>query len=194
MDQLLTPLFSFLLLYKYAALFAVIFVSNIIFVIPSNIIIIIAGVFSGETYFNFYWSLLTIVIGNSLGDFIIYSLAKKHYRWLDTKLQSGKLPFLNRLKRFIKSAAGRTILISRSAGSLAVVVNFLAGLAQVSWWKFLFYDVVGNLVVGAVLLYVGFVAGAAWDQASDVINIIGVVIAVLVAAFFVYKAVGKNKK
>ncbi len=194
MDQLLAPLFSFLLLYKYVALFIIIFVGNIIFLIPSNIFILMAGVFSGTAYFNFYWSLLIIVIGNSAGDYLIYTLTKKNSAWLGCRLRNKKAPYFQRLENFMKSAAGRTIIISRVTGAFSIIVNFLAGISKISWWKFLFYDVVGNFLVTLILMYIGFVVGGTWEQASDTVNTVGSIVGVLMLAFFVYKAVANNKK
>lgn len=194
MDQLLAPLFSFLLLYKYAALFVIIFVGNIVFLVPSNIFILMAGVFSGTAYFNFYWSLLIIMLANSAGDFVIYALTKQNSAWLGRHLRGRKAPYFKRLEKFMKSAAGRTIIISRITGAFSIVVNFLAGIAEISWWKFLFYDIIGNTLVAFILMYVGFVVGGTWEQASDTVNTVGLVVGVLMLAFFVYKAVVNNKK
>ena len=194
MSQLLTPILSFLLIYKYSALFAITLIGNIIFFLPSNFVILMVGVFSNASYFNFYWSLLIIVLANVLGDLIIYQLAKKYPQKINQKMAKQKFAALERLKKFMKQAAGPTIIISRFSGSSAIIVNALSGLSEISSWQFLLYDLIGNLLVAGVLLYLGFIIGSNWEEIYHLINTITIVLGLMIIAFLIYKAFFNSKK
>lgn len=193
MNELLTPILSFLLLYKYAALFAIVLASNIIFFLPSSVFILMAGVFSGAAYFNFYWSLFIVVAANTLGDFLIYRLARKYPSWLNQVLRQKNTVALESLKKFMKSTSALTIIISRISGSSAIVVNILSGLAFISWPKFLLYDLIGNFLVAGLLLYLGFIVGSDWEDLYHTINIITLTLAILMIAFLAYKGLSRSK-
>ena len=192
MNQLLASLLSFILLYKYTALFVVLLISNVIFVLPSNALILMAGVFAGTNYLNFYWSLLIILSANTTGDFLIYYLARLYPRWIDGRLHRQKISILERLEKFIKSSACSTIIISRFSGLSAIIVSLLSGLALIPWFSFLFYDMVGNFLVAILLLYSGFIIGADWDGVFQAINIISLILSIIITGFFAYKALSKN--
>jgi len=185
MDQLLTPVLSFILLYKYAALFVVALVSEIFFILPSNVFILMAGVFSGAGYFNFYLSLLTAGAANTGGDVFVYWLARRYPGWLASRLGKHRT-VLDKMRKFMDKAAGPTILLSRLSGSAAVVVDFLSGLTPVNLAKFLIYDLIGNFLTVGVLLYVGFVVGPDWDKVSDIISVVAVVVTVVIAALLLW--------
>ncbi len=194
MEQTLAPFLSFILLYKYAALFGAVFVSNIIFVLPSNILILVSGVFTGTGYLNFYWSLFFVVAANTLGDFLFYRLARRYPQIVDRRLKRQKFVALERLKKFMQSSAGPTIIIAHCGGAFTVVVSLLSGLAEIPWPKFICYAIIGNVLMDFILLYSGFVLGLNWEQASGIVNVVSIVITVVMVAVFGYKALAKNRK
>jgi membrane-associated protein len=194
MDQLLAPLLSFVLLYKYAALFAVMLGSDIIFVLPSNALTLIVGFLSGTPYLNFYWSWLVIAAANTCGDCLMYELARHHPERISRHLQRRGPAFLERWKKFIEKSSGLTIIFSRFAGVLGVAVNLLSGLAPIPRIKFLFFDVLGNILLSGLLLYLGFVVGANWEGASDIVDVISVSLGVAILAVFIYQALPPRQK
>jgi len=194
MKDMIASLLSFLLLYRYFALFIIIFVSNIIFFLPSNAIVLVTGFFTNVDYFNFYWSFLIIAVANTLADFLVYFLAKKFPQHIDKQLKRQKIFSLDRLKNFLTIAAAPTIILSRISGVFAISINFLSGLAEIKPIRFLIYDLIGNSLVAGILLYLGFLVGSNWEQMSDVIDYVTVILSLIFVVFFVYKAYKNHKK
>lgn len=91
----------------------------------------------------------------------------------------------------MNSSAGRTILVSHVGGTFAMVVSLLSGLAKVSWRKFLLFSLIGNLLMGFILLYLGFVLGLNWEKGSNIVNIASLVLTLGIGAILGYQALRK---
>jgi membrane protein DedA with SNARE-associated domain len=166
-------LLSFLLLYKYYALFGVIFVSAIILPLPTNTILVATGAFASQGYFNFGASLVVALIANMLGDCFDYFLARTYgRRALD--ILHLKLPsYIESLERFIKEHPRPTIFLTRFAGIADPITNILSGLIPVPVAVFLLYDFLGNLVSMALFLAIGGFLGIYWQQFSGIFSALG---------------------
>ena len=80
MSNFVALLLSFLLLYKYWALFAVIFVAAVLVPLPTNSVLLAAGAFASQGYFSFWLSLAVAVGANIAGDCFDYFLARRYGR------------------------------------------------------------------------------------------------------------------
>src|SRR3989344_5451402 len=68
MDFLFDAFLSFLLVYKYAALFAITFVAALILPLPASTTIVAANVFAFQGYLNFPAVFCAALLGNIAGD------------------------------------------------------------------------------------------------------------------------------
>jgi len=59
---------SYLLVYKYLVLFLIVFLASLILPLPATALIMAAGAFSSQGYFNFSEVLLVAFAGSVLGD------------------------------------------------------------------------------------------------------------------------------
>jgi len=164
----LSPLLSFLLLYKYTALFLIAFVSSLAIPIPASIILAAAGAFSSQGYFNLLAVITFSLIGNVAGDAAGYFIA----RWYGEELLS-KIIFFRRILRskgyhkikdYIFYFPQSLVYFSKFLTDLGAAVNILCGLSKVSVKKFFFFDVLGEL--SYILLYglLGYALGAEWEN------------------------------
>src|SRR5271170_7278391 len=118
MDSLLTPLLSYLLLYKYVALFIIVYTGAIMIPFPVNAMLLALGAFASQGYFSFWISLMVAVTANTLGDLTDYGVARKYGEWVIHKLHFDKVRFFTRLKEELRTDAAVTVFTTRFAGSL----------------------------------------------------------------------------
>ena len=187
MASLLTYLLSYLLLYKYTALFIISFISAVIVPLPANVIMLGVGAFANHGYFNFPLSFAILLVGNVLGDLFDFLIAKRYGRRLIRILRMDRYRFFNDLEEEVKRDAGPTIFMSRFAGSLDPIVTILAGAASVPFRIFFANDILGNgIQIGAVLT-LGYLLGDYWQNYSGVVNIATGIFVVAVLFFMLFR-------
>ena len=74
--DILAALLSWLLLYKYIALFAIVYSAALLLPLPVNATLLAVGAFSSQGYFNFWLSLAIAVTANTLGDLTGYAITR----------------------------------------------------------------------------------------------------------------------
>jgi membrane protein DedA with SNARE-associated domain len=123
------------------------------------------------------------IIGDNLGYWLIGRLGgralftKSRYlnRWAETTLP--------RLERIMRRHGGKTVFFGRFIAVLRFTAAWLAGLARMHWWKFLFFNAAGAI---AWAIAVGLVAYYGGKAAADAITkygayaAVGIVVAVLI--------------
>ncbi len=187
MESFLAPLLSYLLLYKYIALFAVVYLSAVILPLPSNAMLLAVGAFSSQGYFSFWVSLTVAVVANTLGDLTDYGIARKWGGAVVRVLRLNKLLFFRELEQELRSDAAVTVFTTRFAGALSAPANFLAGIALVPFGTFLWCDFLGNVIEPFAALFLGYLAGDHWNNFSGPLSIIAAIVAVLVMLFVLFR-------
>jgi membrane protein DedA with SNARE-associated domain len=123
------------------------------------------------------------IIGDNLGYWLIGRLggralfAKNKYlnKWADTTLP--------RIERIMQRHGGKTVFFGRFVAILRFTAAWIAGLARMHWWKFLFWNAAGGI---AWAITVGLVAYYGGKAAADAITkygafaAVGVVVALLI--------------
>lgn len=172
MGSILSFFLSYILLYKYVAIFIITFAAGIILPLPVSALLLAVGAFSSQGYFDFGASFVVAGAGNVLGDIVDYLLARKYGFVVVHKFKVDQSRFFTQLEKYLKQNAGWTIFLTRFASSLDPVVNFLSGLAGVPFIKFIFYDSAGNFLEAFAILYLGYILGSQWQNFSNLLNII----------------------
>jgi len=176
MNAALGAFLSFLLLYKYVALFAFIFFSAVILPLPDNSILLATGAFASQGYFNFWVSLAVALVANIAGDCVGYFLARRWGKAALARLHVGIPRYIDRLDGYIRRHPRRSIFITRFIGTADVVANVLAGFTGVPLGMFLLWDAAGNFVSLFYILYLGYLFGVYWSNVSGILSIAGFVL------------------
>jgi membrane-associated protein len=166
-------LLSFLLLYKYWALFVIIFLAGVIVPFPSNSLLLATGAFASQGYFSFPLSLTIATVANILGDCTDYFLARRYGKRALRLLHISLPSYIGRLEGFVRRHPGPTIFVTRFVGTVGETVSFLAGFIPVPFGTFLVCDFLGNIVSIGVVLYAGYFLGIYWQDYSDLFSILG---------------------
>lgn len=197
MTAITTLILSYLLLYKYLALFIVVLLVAIALPLPANVFLLAAGAFSSLGYMNAPIALAVVLVANVLGDVIDFLLA----RWIGPKIirffKISDHHTLVRIQKQLREHAPSTIFLSRFVGPLDLIVSLSSGIAEVKFTTFLLYDFLGNTLSNVAVMAVGYFAGISWQSFSGTVDLISgiglvVVIIILIIIYFVRKKKASN--
>jgi membrane-associated protein len=172
----------------YALLFLIIFAETGLVVfpfLPGDSILFIAGTVVATAGLNIHALVAILTAAAILGDTVNYSVG--HYigpkvfdrpdsRWF-------RQEHLRRTQRFYDKYGGITIIIGRFVPIIRTFAPFLAGVAGMSYHRFLSFNVIGGLAWIASLSYAGYLFGnIPWVKQNLTLIVIGIVIVSLIPA------------
>lgn len=181
--NILNSLLSYVLLYRYWTIAAVVYSAAVILPLPGNAMLLAVGAFSSQGYFNFWGVLLTAVVANVAGDLTDYGITRYWGDRVVRLLRLHKFKFYNQLQEELRTDAAITVFTTRFAGSLSPVAALLAGLVKVPFNTFLINDFFGNLIEPFAALSIGYLVGNYWDDFSNLLELIAAIVAVAVIMF-----------
>jgi|SRR3989344_952083 len=161
---------TFLLLYKYAALFVIAFVAALILPIPASTTLAAAGAFSSQGYLDLGTVLIVAFMANVAGDIAGYLLARRYGEAVLYKIGFRRVLESSRyraLREYFLSSQWSLIYFSRFLTQIGPAVNLLSGLVKVPYKIFFLFDVLGE--ASYVLLYAlaGYFLGSQWENNVD---------------------------
>ncbi|MFO1311656.1 MAG: DedA family protein [Burkholderiales bacterium] len=178
----------------YAILFAVIFAETGLVVtpfLPGDSLLFIAGTVAAGTALNVHLLVGLLIVAAILGDSVNYAIGsfigprvfdKPDSRWF-------KQEYLRRTQAFYDKYGAVTIIIGRFVPIIRTFAPFLAGVAGMSYRRFLAYNVIGGIVWVSSLVYAGYVFGnIPWVKENLTFIVIGIVIVSLIPAVTTYLA------
>jgi membrane-associated protein len=172
----------------YGVLFLVIFAETGLVVfpfLPGDSILFIAGTVVAVAGLNIHLLVLVLVVAAILGDSVNYAVG--HYigprvfhepdsRWF-------KREYLLRTQAFYNKYGGITIIIGRFVPIIRTFAPFLAGVAGMTYPRFLSYNMVGGFAWISSLVYAGFLFGnIPWVKDNLSFIVIAIVVVSLIPA------------
>ncbi len=176
----------------YAILFLIIFAETGLVVfpfLPGDSILFIAGTVVATADLNIHLLVLVLVAAAILGDSVNYSVG--HYigprvydrpdsRWF-------RKAHLQRTQAFYDKYGGVTIIIGRFVPIIRTFAPFLAGVAGMSYRRFLAFNVVGAVAWITSLVYAGYLFGnIPWVKQNLSLIVIGIVVVSVLPAIATY--------
>jgi len=188
LDQTVTQLAAQHGHWIYALLFLIIFAETGLVVfpfLPGDSILFIAGTVVATADLNVHLLVFVLIVAAILGDTINYSVG--HYigprafdrpdsRWF-------KQAHLRRTQAFYDRYGGVTIIIGRFVPIVRTFAPFLAGVAGMTYRRFLSYNVVGAIAWICSLVYAGYVFGnIPWVKQNLTLIVLAIVAISLIPA------------
>ena len=176
----------------YLILFLIIFAETGLVVfpfLPGDSILFIAGTVVATAGLNVHVLVIVLIAAAILGDTVNYSIG--HYigprafdrpdsRWF-------KQEHLRRTQAFYDRYGGATIIIARFVPIIRTFAPFLAGVAGMSYRRFLSYNVVGGVAWIVSLAYAGYLFGnIPWVKQNLTWIVIAIVLVSLIPAVSTY--------
>lgn len=171
MHFIIQTILTYVLLYKYWALFGITLVAALILPVPPGTLIMASSAFAQEGFLKFPFVLLAAIAGNIAGDNIGYFLAKRYGRRVLKRIGFKKIIESKRYASFERKICARPgwiIFVSRFEVFANLSVNIIAGMGKVSYKKYLLYEVIGEIVQVTLYGTIGYVVGSSWQTASTI--------------------------
>jgi len=173
----------------YALLFAIIFAETGLIVfpfLPGDSILFIAGtVTAGAAGLNVHLLVALLIVAAIAGDSVNYAIGnyigpkvfdKPDSRWF-------RQEHLRRTQAFYDRYGGVTIIIGRFVPIIRTFAPFLAGVAGMSYRRFLSFNVIGAILWITSLVYAGYLFGnIPWVKNNLSLIVIGIVVVSLIPA------------
>jgi len=172
----------------YAILFLVIFAETGLVVcpfLPGDSILFIAGTVVAVANLNVHVLVIVLIVAAVLGDSVNYGVG--HYigpkafqrpdsRWF-------RQEYLRRTQAFYDKYGGVTIIIGRFVPIIRTFAPFLAGVAGMSYRRFLCFNIAGGCLWISSLVYAGYLFGnIPWVKDNLSLIVVGIVVVSLIPA------------
>jgi membrane-associated protein len=169
----------------YLLLFVIVFCETGLVVtpfLPGDSLLFVAGTLAAAGGMDVYWLMAILVAAAILGDTVNYGIGsylgakvfQRDYRWLNRS-------HLERTHQFYERHGGKTIIIARFVPIIRTFAPFVAGAANMTYGRFLAYNVVGALLWVVLLLLAGYFFGnLAWVKTNLSLVILGIIVLSLV--------------
>lgn len=133
------------------------------FFLPGDSLLFTAGFLASQGFFNIVLLVILMATAAITGDSVGYWFGKKVGKKLFQKEDSRffKKKHLEAANRFYEKHGGKTIILARFMPAVRTFVPIVAGAAEMSYHKFITFNVVGGLLWGAGLTLAGFFLGKA---------------------------------
>ena len=184
----------------YVLLFLIIFAETGLVVmpfLPGDSILFIAGTVVATAGLNVHLLAVLLIVAAILGDTVNYSVGhyigprvfdKPDSRWF-------RQDHLRRTQAFYDRYGGVTIIIGRFVPIIRTFAPFLAGVAGMSYRRFLSYNVVGAIAWISSLVYAGYLFGnMPWVKNNLTWIIIAIVVVSLIPAVSTYLSERRSRK
>jgi len=185
----------------YALLFAVIFAETGLVVfpfLPGDSILFIAGtVTAAASGLNVHLLVALLIAAAIAGDSVNYAIGhyigpkvfdKPDSRWF-------RQEHLRRTQAFYDKYGGVTIIIGRFVPIIRTFAPFLAGVAGMSYRKFLSFNVIGAILWITSLVYAGYLFGnIPWVKNNLSLIVVGIVVVSLIPAVTTFLHDRKSRK
>lgn len=169
MFNLTSSLLSYVLVYKYLAIYVITFLGAIVLPLPSGTVLIASAAFSLQGFFSLPWVIIVGILGNMSGDSAGYWLVRKYGAGVLQKIGLRKLVDSDKygvINREIEKHPILIIFFSRFFTGIAPTVNIVCGLTKLSYRKFLTFEALGECSEVIFYSLLGFFFGANWESLS----------------------------
>lgn len=132
------------------------------FFLPGDSLLFTAGFLASQGFFNIFVLVAVCFAGAVLGDSFGYAFGKK----IGPKIFNREESFffhkehLERARDFYEKHGGKTIVIARFMPVVRTFAPILAGVGQMRYRTFLFYNVLGGVIWAIGLTFLGYWLGS----------------------------------
>lgn len=180
MDQTGQYIFEFLKSYGYFAMLP-------LMTLEGPVVTLISAMLASMGAFFWPWVFVLSVLGDMLGDVILYWIGYKYGMHFVRKI--GKHigiteSLVLRMEKYFTRHGGKTIFAVKSTVGLCWAAFTAAGIVKMDFKKFLKYSFLGGIVWSGSLVAMGYFYGYLWKSMKEYISWAGwIITAVAVASF-----------
>lgn len=167
--------------WTYVILFAIIFAETGLVItplLPGDSLLFALGALAATAKLDIYWLLGLLSVAAILGDSVNYwigtILGPRIFRGENVRFLNKK--HLDKAHEFFERYGGKTIVLARFLPFLRTFAPFVAGMARMTYRRFMLYNVVGGLVWIFLFVLLGyFFANIPWVKDNFGMVVIGII-------------------
>jgi len=144
----------------YAILFLIVFCETglvVLPLLPGDSMLFVAGALASQGALEVHGLALALMLAAILGDSLNYAIGKRFghliagpdSRWV-------KQEHLQRTHAFFEKHGGKTIIVARFVPIVRTFAPFVAGIGEMSYYKFITFNVIGGIAWVACFIYAGY--------------------------------------
>jgi membrane-associated protein len=170
----------------YIGMFAIIFAESGLFFgffLPGDSLLFTAGLLASQGLFNYYALAIIFAVSAILGDSVGYWFGKKVGPKIFNKEDSFffQKKHVERTRNFYEKYGTKTIVLARFVPIVRTFAPILAGVGEMKYKTFLKYNVVGGLLWGVGVSFLGYYLGSKIPGIENYLTLI--IIAIIVTSF-----------
>lgn len=187
--------------YGYGAVAAFIFLEDFGVPVPGETILIAAAVYAGAGKLNIVLLGIVAVLAAVAGDNVGFAIG--HFGGRRLVLRWGRYVFLtkervDKAEEFFTRHGGKVVVVARFIEGLRQANGIVAGIAEMRWLSFLFFNAIGAVLWVGVWITVGYVAGSRIDKLYATFHryeiYVGIFVAILVVLFVVRTLLRRHRR
>ena len=166
-------------------------------IVPGDVILALGGVYASEGKLNLVLVIIVGTLAAITGESVGF--------WLGRRYGAGMLrhvPFIGRFmadrlenaQEFFKRNGGKTVAIGRYATAAGAFIPFTAGVARMSYRRFIAFDVPAIVVWATGISVFGFAFGKNLAFVDKALSRFGLVVLALIAVFFLARWLWKQRQ
>jgi membrane protein DedA with SNARE-associated domain/membrane-associated phospholipid phosphatase len=180
--------------WQYLIIFMVLFLETSAFlgiILPGETMVVLAGFLSSQGYLKLgdcIWIIILAAILGDSGGYFIGNTLGKHYFEKHKRLLFLKRKHIRMTNVYFQRHGGKTVFFSRFISVLREAAPFAAGIANMPYHKFFFFNAPGGIIWSITFLLIGYYFGQSWQLIEKWSGKAGLFLCllILVVILFVY--------
>jgi membrane-associated protein len=170
--------------WSYALLFAIVFAETgllVGFFLPGDSLLVTAGLVAATGALNIWWLNVVLIIAAVVGDSVGYAIGRRIGPRLFTREKSLLFnpAHVERTRRFYERHGAKTIVIARFVPIVRTFAPTVAGVGQMEYRRFIFYNVAGGVGWVLSMTWAGYLLGQSVPNIGDHIHLVVAIVIVL---------------
>jgi membrane protein DedA with SNARE-associated domain len=204
LSEILAAIGSFVLstisLLGYAGIFFLMMLESMVVPVPSELVMPFAGFVVAQGNLNFILVIVASSLGSITGSLIFYYIGKTGGHTLVEKYGKYVLVDTEDIKqteKWFNKRGELTIFIARLIPVVRHLISLVAGVGKMNVRKFMLYTILGATLWNSILTYLGFILGQHWNEVSQYVEQLDIIIVILLIVgclYFAYRHITRKKK
>jgi len=184
----------------YFGIFFLMMLESMVVPVPSEFVMPFAGFLIIQGSFNFALVIVASTLGSITGSLIFFYIGKTGGHTLVERYGKYVLVDSNdvrKTEKWFQKRGELTVFLARLVPVIRHLISLIAGIGKMDVKKFSVYTIIGAALWNSILTYLGFVLGQHWEEVSQYIEELDIVIVILIIigiAYFVYRHLVRRKK
>jgi membrane-associated protein len=168
----------------YAVLVAIVFTETgllIGFFLPGDSLLITAGLVAATGHLNIWWLNALLIVAAIVGDSVGYAIGWRAGPRLFTRPKSMLFnpKHIERTRAFYARHGAKTIVIARFVPIIRTFAPVVAGVGQMEYRRFVFYNVAGGVGWVTSMTWAGYLLGQAVPNIGEHIHVVVAIVILL---------------